>query len=590
MMTNMCDESCKIDNSFYHQSCRGKVLVIVPHEDDETIVAGNLIYNLTSAGAEVYVLYTTNGDWNVSADVRSEEAAEALALLGVPRTHIWSLGYGDSLNNDEKNSIFYHEEGRTRSAAGHTETYAGSRFGDFAYERRGEHSGYNSTCFRQDLRDAIELIRPKLLICVDYDEHPDHRLLSLFFDRTVYSILQDHPDYRPQILKRFAYALAYTAKADLFSLNNPSTQRPNVTETGRYLFDFIDKSVYSWESRVRLPAAVPSTERSLRKNLIAGALACHRSQYATAFADRIINADEIYWERRTDNLAVCSDVEVSSGNADCLTDGLLYYTSDIDHVIPTFDRGCWRPDTGDHERRLSLKWENEISATKLVIYGRMNSEGQIERLLVEVGADFRLEAGPVNRDGSPLEVRFKNAIETSRIDIRILDADGQDYGIAEVEVYDDGKDSCRYIQPFLKITVDDDFVYDYYVPDDKEYVDLGFYCYEGIMKDSIRLKVIEGDGVTINRRRVLFNGRNYAVIRADAETIDGNQVFDQIILRRVSSAFRKRLEAGQKVDLMRIRMAAGARRLNIWKRYLSEHGLSYTASRVIRKLTGRGKR
>ena len=110
------------------------------------------------------------------------------------------------------------------------------------------------------------------------------------------------------------------------------------------------------------------------------------------------------------------------------------------------------------------------------------------------------------------------------------------------------------------------------------------------MKDSIRLKVIEGDGVTINRRRVLFNGRNYAVIRADAETIDGNQVFDQIILRRVSSAFRKRLEAGQKVDLMRIRMAAGARRLNIWKRYLSEHGLSYTASRVIRKLTGRGKR
>ena len=60
---------------------RQSALVIVPHEDDEILVAGNLILRLLSERMSVYVAFSTYGDWKIDANVRVHEALSSLEYL-----------------------------------------------------------------------------------------------------------------------------------------------------------------------------------------------------------------------------------------------------------------------------------------------------------------------------------------------------------------------------------------------------------------------------------------------------------------------------------------------------------------------------
>ena len=98
----------KTNNSFLKESAAGqKVLVIVPHEDDEINLAGSMIYTYVQKGAEVYCAFTTNGDYSFAASTRLYEAEQSLQKLGV--TKIFFLGYGDTANHYPGGHLFYHE-------------------------------------------------------------------------------------------------------------------------------------------------------------------------------------------------------------------------------------------------------------------------------------------------------------------------------------------------------------------------------------------------------------------------------------------------------------------------------------------------
>lgn len=66
-----------------------KVLVIAPHPDDEINLAAQLIIELHKLKAEVYVLYTTNGDADFKiGNRRLGEAIRALSLIDIPEKNI----------------------------------------------------------------------------------------------------------------------------------------------------------------------------------------------------------------------------------------------------------------------------------------------------------------------------------------------------------------------------------------------------------------------------------------------------------------------------------------------------------------------
>ena len=60
-----------------------KILIISPHQDDEINIAGGILTEITKYNKDVYVLYTTNGDYVFSAKTRVRECLHSCKKLGV---------------------------------------------------------------------------------------------------------------------------------------------------------------------------------------------------------------------------------------------------------------------------------------------------------------------------------------------------------------------------------------------------------------------------------------------------------------------------------------------------------------------------
>ena len=82
------------------------MLLIVPHQDDETLGCGGLIASASALGCAPYVAYLTDGGAShLGSDAwprhrlvreRRREAYAALSILGVPRRNIRFLGWRDA--------------------------------------------------------------------------------------------------------------------------------------------------------------------------------------------------------------------------------------------------------------------------------------------------------------------------------------------------------------------------------------------------------------------------------------------------------------------------------------------------------------
>lgn len=82
------------------------VLVLAPHQDDETLGCGGLLATASQLGLRPRVAFLTDGSashtgsptWPPQrlADARRREATRALALLGVPKSDMLFLGWSDA--------------------------------------------------------------------------------------------------------------------------------------------------------------------------------------------------------------------------------------------------------------------------------------------------------------------------------------------------------------------------------------------------------------------------------------------------------------------------------------------------------------
>ncbi|MFC4452498.1 PIG-L family deacetylase [Deinococcus sonorensis] len=92
----------------------GRVLVISPHPDDETLAVGGIIQDVLNRGGQVDIVFLTSGDgfaWDARAtekkpvvrasdllrlgEARMNEATQAAQVLGVDRAHVTFLGFPD---------------------------------------------------------------------------------------------------------------------------------------------------------------------------------------------------------------------------------------------------------------------------------------------------------------------------------------------------------------------------------------------------------------------------------------------------------------------------------------------------------------
>ena len=439
----------------YKQIFKGSsLMVIVPHEDDEINLAGAVIRGAAESGMDVTCVFLTNGDWFYPPEVRLNEAIQALRALGVQEDHIVFLGYRDGGVHAECSSY------RKRSAlmGGHVQTRGLENHPEFAFQEYGIHHDCVREALLQDMEDVIRTYRPDAIIATDWDHHPDHKMCSLVFDTAMGRILRERDNtYHPVVLKGFAYNTTYNGVDD-FSSPNLLSAKMNRDNLWNQDIE-TDDPCYRWEGRIRVPLRASCREQVLTKNPLYKAMCCHVSQGMMRRARRIINADQVFWQRRTDNLALRGVMTASSGEADFLHDFKLFHAEDLSTQPTRMEGYVWCPAAGDREAWCRCTFAEEQTIGEIVFHGNAAKNERILEGELSFSNGQKFLTGPFHPWGMPTVVRFPIQEKIKWVQFRILKRETGNAGISEWEIFSDS--TCRL--RIFKILVNDNFAYTWYV-------------------------------------------------------------------------------------------------------------------------------
>ncbi|ADV66721.1 PIG-L deacetylase family protein [Deinococcus maricopensis] len=170
-----------------------RVLIVSPHPDDESLCCAGSVRRALDAGADVWIVWLTNGDgFELDAvltdrttrpagpamvrlgEHRETEAARAAAALGVPRDHLLYLGYPDG-GLEHLFLEHYNTPYTSRYTLARRVPYTDALTPGAAY------TGLN---VERDLARVLDRVRPDLILAPSIeDRHPDHRATGYFITR-----------------------------------------------------------------------------------------------------------------------------------------------------------------------------------------------------------------------------------------------------------------------------------------------------------------------------------------------------------------------------------------------------------------------
>ncbi len=408
-----------------------KMLVVAPHPDDEINLAGQLIVKAVKENIEVYVLYTTNGDaTKKEKNNRVQEAINALKVLGVQQEHIVFLGYA---NEWKENEHIYYAEKDLISTLNKTATNCFKGHDEYCFKKNQTHHVFTYENFKNDMKSVIEDIAADVLICVDFDSHPDHRAASLTFDRCMGEILKERRAYRPIVLKKYAYNGVWKGEKDYYV---EPFQRTKHETNFFYSGDVheLESPNFSWKDRISLCVPKETITPLLKKNILYKAARQHTLTTAWYEMQRVINSDVVYWNRPTNNVMLEGILQASSGETKYINDFMMYDAGNIlDKNEPFREREyCWRPDVTDTDKTLTVQFYENKRIRKIVVYEDFDVRNHIKKLKIQLGEKV-LYCEP-NRNGTKTEIVLDKSTETDKIVIKVCDVIGNG-GLCEVEAY-----------------------------------------------------------------------------------------------------------------------------------------------------------
>lgn len=409
-----------------------KVLVISPHPDDELNLVGSILPVMIDQQMDVYVVYTTNGDAErIINNKRTQEAIDALSVYRVPEDHVIFLGYA---NDWQFGTHIYHgKEGEVfTSHLKKVETNGIKSHPEYCFQKQKIHHAFTRENLKADLKDVMEEILADVLICVDYDPHPDHRATSLLFEEILGEMLHERTDYHPTLLKKFAYQGVWYGPKDYYAENR-------TVNMGPYHYASLEHDVespsYLWSNRIAFRTDRRVLTKRLRDSIAYQSAVRHRHTVAWHRMLRVINTDAVYWWRPTDSLLYNADLNASSGESRFLTD---FKTYDSENIMQAEDsittrKCCWRPTPEDNQKIINIQLKEAKKVQELIVYEDVDPKNHIKCLQVSVGEkDYYIEPA---KGGAPTKVLLDTDNPVEKISVQILEYDGQP-GLAELEVYE----------------------------------------------------------------------------------------------------------------------------------------------------------
>lgn len=317
-----------------------KLAVIVPHQDDELNIAGQILPYFVEAGAQVKICFSTNGDMRVNEGVRRyREAVKAAAVMGLGEEDLVWLGYPDC----KTSAHLYHDRFLDEEHPERMETKCYGPRQTLTMELTGKEKPVCRQSLLVDIGLFLDCYKPDVIIAIDLDSHPDHRAVSLLTEEAVSIAVRENRGYKPYVLKKFAYAGCWYGPDDYYSFSE--TQNDGDGCSG---FKTCNPSL-AWSDRVRYAAHPSTITPRLRDNIVYMASKAYKTQVPWPNMARVCNSDAVYWPLRTDNLLYDAHVETSSGDMSGLFDLRSHDVRDL--AAPLDARNLvgigWSPEKND---------------------------------------------------------------------------------------------------------------------------------------------------------------------------------------------------------------------------------------------------
>lgn len=535
---NKLDSNDGVDNSFYDSQFKNKkVMVIVPHEDGDLLISGQVLPPMYKNGADVRVVFATNGDKRVSAYTRQSEACNALEKLGIPREKVIFLGYPDGTQ-------LYVGKKAFSFSSGWDHTYAGKGFKDYHFDRFGTHAKYTAENMVDDIESVVLEYRPDYILAIDFDTHTDHRGVSISFEKAMERILKKESGYTPKVLKCFGYSLAWKSKPDFYALNIKSTVMQDREKNNDPSYE-TDVPQYRWNNRVRLPIDKKSLSHSILRCSEYKALSEHLSQYAYCYSERIINGDSVYWNRRTDSLTYNADISVSSGDASLLNDFRLIGVGNRTAGLHVKLENCVsRFDKNDAQKTVTVKFDSPKTVSCVPLYDNFGLNSNILGGVITSSDGSKVEVPALNADGSETRVVFEPKHNITSFTFKVTEYEGV-AGLDEIEAFENADYDMGFSLIKLKNADTDDYIYNYLITPDEKSLNLGVYLSNP--NAGYTIKIIEGDSVKLEGNTLVFDD-DFEKCTVRAELNGDPSTYDQIIVKRLSERELKSYESFEKVN------------------------------------------
>lgn len=283
-------------NYWKPEELTGGMMVIVPHQDDEVLLYGGVLYEAKRRGQDVKVVIVTNGDCDcrdhTKGQDRLRESIKGMGKLGIPESDLIFLGYADTGMPKEDSFLgrLYEEKRQDKKivSACSDKTYALPEKPDYHAEKFGEHALYTRKMVEQDLKSVLTDYKPKYIFTTcEEDTHGDHTGLYLFL-REILRQLRTEKSYDPEVF----CGLVHSAAGDEFW---PERDGAGFTCPK----DFDSSGNLRWDDRYCFALPEELTRKKGVENLKYQALL----QYETAlepsayeFLMSFVKDEEIFWK------------------------------------------------------------------------------------------------------------------------------------------------------------------------------------------------------------------------------------------------------------------------------------------------------
>lgn len=438
------------------------VMVIVPHEDDEINVAGATIYGAIKEGLNVFLVYVTNGDFQYKADIRYKEVTRMASIMNLPMENIHFLGFPDNSGKEllaNRDTIFTNH-------AGFNETHGAYGIKDYPTQYMGGALSYTYNNLVLTITDIIGRFKPSTIISIDEDIHVDHQLTSIAVEEAIGKVVKENVNYTPKVLKSFAYDTDFESVNDYYAMHLQSTVQNRAWIVDESLST--NNPMLLWEDRIRIPVPTVCRSTPLVGNPIFRALGAHMSQSSYKHSPKLINGDQVFWQRRTDNLALRATVTATSGNSCKINDFLRYDLRDMTKKIANPEDYAWIPDDTDQESTVTLHFE-EPTEIKYIhwfenIWFTNDASEAIQGTTIKTSTGLEITVSQyyyAHFDEFPYIKAhvFEQPITIDWISFTIIKPKGVNAGISEIELYPPNNQSPTYCH----IVCNEQFAYDWVV-------------------------------------------------------------------------------------------------------------------------------